>query len=493
MGTTVTDRTGLELTSRFRDALPELVVDWTASGSPDPNLLALNDELATELGLDPAALASDAGLAVFAGNAVPTGAHPVAMVYAGHQFGSYAPRLGDGRALLLGELTTPSGELVDLHLKGSGRTPMARGGDGKASLGPMLREYVIAEAMHALGVPTTRSLAVLTTGEQVLRDGDGTGAVLVRTAASHLRVGTFEYAARLPDPTVLRRLFDHAIERHHPTAVGAAHPELAFLESVVDAQASLVAQWMLLGFIHGVMNTDNMTISGETIDYGPCAFMDGFDPNAVFSSIDHGGRYRYGQQPPIAQWNLTRLAETLLPLHTDVDAAVEASQDLLGSFPDRYGNAWEAGLRRKLGLVDEREGDAELFSELFDALATMQADLTGAFRSLSARLDDADTTSTSPIATALDRWVGRWRERVAVEGRPVDTVRAELDAVNPIYVPRNHLVEEALAAAVDGDLAPFRRLVEVTTHPFTPQRDAQRYAEPAPDGFTDGYRTFCGT
>ena len=486
----------VDLSSRFRDALPELAVDQTAGAAPDPELLVLNDALAAELGLDAADLRSPAGLGLLTGTTLPTGAHPVAMGYAGHQFGSYNPRLGDGRALLLGELTSPDGRIVDLHLKGSGRTPFARGGDGLAALGPMLREYVTAEAMHSLGVPTTRSLAVVATGGPIRRPDDATAAILARTASSHLRVGMFEYAARLPDPTVLRRLADFAVGRHHPDLADVADDDERYgllLRRVVDAQASLVAQWMLLGFIHGVMNTDNTTISGETIDYGPCALMDRFDPDAVFSSIDHAGRYRYGNQPRIMQWNLTRFAETLLPLHADVDTAVAMSQHVLEGFPHRYETHWNSGMRRKLGLVEQRDDDGELFAGLFDAMETTGADLTATFRSLAGRVRAGASTDAAPVATAIERWERDWRERLASEGRPSEAVAAELDAVNPVYVPRNHLVEEALAAARAGDLAPFHHLFDLVTHPFEERPGDERYARPAPDSFTSGYRTFCGT
>jgi uncharacterized protein YdiU (UPF0061 family) len=354
--------------SYVRD-LEGLYVPWKAAPVPAPRLLALNEELAAELGADAEALSADDGVAVLAGNVSPDGASPVAQAYAGHQFGGYQPRLGDGRALLLGEVLDVDGHRRDLHFKGSGRTPFARGGDGKAAVGPMLREYVIGEAMHALGIRTTRALAVVATGEDVVRETLLPGAVLVRVAASHLRVGTFQYAAAQRDPALLRRLADYAIARHHPSAAGADNPYLAFFEAVVDAQASLIARWMLVGFIHGVMNTDNMTISGETIDYGPCAFMDAFDSATVFSSIDHGGRYAYGNQPPIAQWNLARLAETLLPLmHDEPDAAIEAAGAVLESFRDRYHDDWCAGMRAKLGLAGGHEDNVALTEDLLALL-----------------------------------------------------------------------------------------------------------------------------
>jgi uncharacterized protein YdiU (UPF0061 family) len=397
-----------------------------------------------------------------------TGAVPdtVALAYAGHQFGGYSPRLGDGRALLLGEL--PDGR--DLHLKGSGRTPFARGGDGKAPLGPMLREYVIGEAMHALGIPTTRALAVVTTGEQVARErGPEPGAVLARVAASHVRVGTFQYAAATGDVDLLRRLADHAIARHHPGATD----HLDLYERVIEAQAALVARWMLVGFVHGVMNTDNTTISGETIDYGPCAFLDAYDPATVYSSIDHGGRYAFGNQPGILQWNLARLGEALLPLFDeDQEVAVEKATTVLGTFAERYHRHHRAGLRAKLGLPDASDA---LVDGLLELLTTHKPDMTTFFRDL------ADHARGGPAPLA-DPWIASWRA--------AGPDAAAMDRVNPVYVPRNHLVEEALAAAVSGDLAPVRTLVDVLSRPFEARRGFERYAEPGPAA---GYVTFCGT
>ena len=476
----------IPLEHSLRDAVPELVVDWNGAPSPDPRIVVFNDRLAARLGLD---LLADAA-PVLAGSVAPADVQPVAMAYAGHQFGSYNPRLGDGRALLLGEFTAPDGRRFDLHLKGSGRTPFARGGDGRAALGAMLREYVVAEAMHALGVPTTRSLAVVTTGEHVHRDGDTTGAVLTRVAASHLRVGTFEFAARLEDRDVLRRLADYAIERHHPAAAEAERPYLALLDAVAEAQAALVAQWMLVGFIHGVMNTDNMSISGETIDYGPCAFMDAFDPDTVFSSIDHGGRYRYAHQPVIAQWNLARLAESLLPLmEHDLDPSLAAARDLIDGFPDRYQIHWRRGMASKLGLEEVHDVDAALFDDLLGAMRDGSLDFTTTFRRLASSLRDGGT----PVDASLAEWVPRWRSKLAVDDRPLADVAAAMDAVNPIYVPRNHRVEAALSAAAGGDLDPVRELISVVTDPFVERDGRERDAEPAPAGFTDGYQTFCGT
>ena len=435
------------------------------------------------------------GVAVLVGNATSHGASPVAQAYAGHQFGGFSPRLGDGRALLLGEVLDVHGRRRDLHLKGSGPTPFARGGDGKAAVGPMLREYVIGEAMHSLGIPTTRALAVVATGEQIARDAMLPGAVLTRVAASHLRVGTFQYAAAHGDPTLVRRLADHAIVRHYPHAVEAENPYLAFFEGVVDAQASLVARWMLVGFIHGVMNTDNMTISGETIDFGPCAFMDAFDPATVFSSIDHGGRYAYGNQPQIAQWNLARLAETLLPLFdVETDAAIAAATDVLRSFTDRYHGYWGDGMRAKLGLGDAQPGDGELIDDLLALLHAQKVDFTSCFRALSSSIlgEAAPARSLFVDCPAFDAWAVRWRTRLSSQTREPQAIAAAMDRVNPLYTPRNHQVEEALAAATDDDLGPFRRLLGVLAQPFDERPGLEAYAAPAPPSFGP-YRTFCGT
>jgi len=493
MSTAVSD---IELTSEYRAALPELAVDWDAADLSEPRLVVFNDALADELGVTELREHVD----VLAGQRLLPGSHPVAMAYAGHQFGSYNPQLGDGRALLLGEVTGPDGRRVDLHLKGSGRTPFARGGDGRAALGSMLREFVFAEAVHALGIPTTRALAVVTTGDRVHREGDSVGALLVRVASSHLRVGTFEYAARLPDRSVLQRLTDHAIERHHPPAADADVPALGLLDAVVGVQAELIARWMLVGFVHGVMNTDNTTISGETIDYGPCAFMNRFDPDTVFSSIDHGGRYRYAHQPSIAEWNLTRLAESLLPLivapdQSNVDEAVGQARTVLETFMPRFRTAWEGGMRSKVGLLDERDGDDDLFDGLIAAMRDDRADLTLTFRMLADEVRRESQLVAAPIdhGDAVAAWVTRWRARLDVEGRDAGDVAATMDAVNPVYVPRNHLVESALDEATGGDLEPFRTLLGAVTAPFTVRPGLERYALPAPDEFDRSYRTFCGT
>jgi uncharacterized protein YdiU (UPF0061 family) len=479
----------------FVRELEGLYVPWQGAPVAEPRLLVLNEGLAAELGLDPAALRSQAGVDALVGKVVPEGATPVAQAYAGHQFGGFSPRLGDGRALLLGELVDTQGRRRDLHLKGSGRTPFARGADGKAVVGPMLREYVIGEAMHALGIPTSRALAVVATGEDILRDAVLPGAVLARVAASHIRVGTFQYAAMNGGPDLVRRLADYAIARHHPGAADAEQPYVAFYESVIESQARLVAQWMLVGFIHGVMNTDNMAISGETIDFGPCAFMDAFDPATVFSSIDHGGRYAYGNQPHVAPWNLARLAEALLPLLAeDQEAAVAVATGTLRTFPDRFGRAWSAGMRAKLGLTEADDVTGALVDDLLTVLHEQGVDYTASFRALAASLrgDDAGVRALFGAAPAFEAWSGRWREQLAHEGAdPVATATA-MDGVNPVYIARNDKVEEALAAATEGDLAPLERLVGVLERPFDERPGLQAYAQPAPSSW-GSYRTFCGT
>ena len=472
----------------FARELGGLYESWQAEMAPEPRLLALNDELAVELGLDPERLRTPEGVACLVGNAVPAGAEPLAQAYSGHQFGGYSPRLGDGRALLLGEVIDVHGRRRDIHLKGSGRTPFARGGDGKAAVGPMLRELIISEAMHALGVPTTRALAVISTGEKIVRDTWLPGAVLVRVAASHLRVGTFQYAASTQDLDLLRRLADYAIARHYPEAHDSDNPYLAFYEKVLEAQASLIARWMNIGFIHGVMNTDNVTISGETIDFGPCAFMDRFDPDTVFSSIDHGGRYAYGNQPMIGQWNMARFAEAIAPLvDPDPEKSVPLLVDVLKTFPDRYDAHWTAGMRAKLGLSTVRPDDAELLVDLLKALHENRVDFTGFFRGLAGVL-----RGNREPWRVLDGWVDRWLERVTADADDLGAIAEGMDRVNPVYVPRNHLVEEALAAGSDGDLSPLRTLLEVLGDPYTPRAGFERYADPADDDSAP-YVTYCGT
>ena len=483
------------LESTYARELVGLYEPWQPAQASAPELLVLNEELAGLLGADPAALRSSAGVAVLAGNVVPDGATPLAQAYSGHQFGGFSPRLGDGRALLLGEVVGTDGRRRDVHLKGSGRTPFARGGDGLAAVGPMLREYVISEAMHALGIPTTRALAVVTTGDQVVREAMLPGAVLTRVAASHLRVGTFQYAAMQGDPATVRRLADYAIARHHPEAAGAPNPYLALLEAVVEAQAALIARWMLVGFVHGVMNTDNMTISGETIDYGPCAFLDAYDPSTVFSSIDHGGRYAYANQPAVAQWNLARVAEALLGLIApEQETAVAAATAVLETFGGRYAAHFDSGMRAKLGLADKRAGDDELAADLLGLLRAQRADYTGSLRALSAaaRGDASPARSLLTDPAAFDAWAARWHARLATQGADTDAVARGMDLANPVHIPRNHLVEEALTAATNGDLTPLSRLLDAVGRPFEERPGFERHAAPAPAGAA-AYRTFCGT
>ena len=454
-----------------------------------PELVVLNERLALELGLDPEALRTPEGAETLAGNRLPEGAEPIAQAYAGHQFG-YFTMLGDGRALLLGEQRAPSGALVDIQLKGSGRTPFSRGGDGRAALGPMLREYIISEAMHALGIPTTRSLAVVKTGMPVIRETVLPGAVLTRTAASHLRVGTFQYAAWRGGRDGLKALADYAIARHMPGAAEEARPYLALLRGVIDRQASLIARWMLVGFIHGVMNTDNMTISGETIDYGPCAFMDEYDPLTVFSSIDTHGRYAYGRQPAIGAWNLARLAEALLPLlHEDEGKAVETAEEALGEYAGRYERHWLNGMRAKLGLFGEEPEDEALAKDLLELMLRHRADFTRTFSDLT--LGKPEETPMSG-AREFEDWLARWRSRLKRQPQDEVEVRRLMAGANPAVIPRNYRVEEALEAAAAGDLTVMQRLLAALAHPYDYDAAPAEYAAlpPKPER---PYRTFCGT
>ncbi|MBY4107737.1 YdiU family protein [Rhodococcus fascians] len=487
---------GLE--STLVDDVPGFTVPWQGAPAPNPRVLILNEDLARSLGLDPSMLRSEQGAGVLSGAVSPADSTPSAMAYAGHQFGGFVPLLGDGRALLLGELHDEHGRRVDLHLKGSGATPFSRGGDGRAVVSAMLREYLISEAMHALHIPTTRSLAVVTTGEQVVREaGPQPGAVLARVASSHLRVGTFEFAARREG--LAQNLADYAVARHYPKladppAEGAESRYLAFFEAVVDRQAQLVAQWMSVGFVHGVMNTDNTTISGETIDYGPCAFIDAYDPATVFSSIDHGGRYAYGNQPAVLGWNLARFGETLLPLVDSVpDRAISALTTVLDSYGDRYRQHYENLMAAKLGL-DAIEPDGSLLDDLHVLLRDHRADWTLTFRALAENLrgNEADFASLVPHEAAAP-WLERWRAAVLERGHDLRSVADAMDRVNPAYIPRNHMVDAALAAATEGDLAPFDRLLSVVTNPFDGRDELSQYAGPAPVDFSAGFRTFCGT
>jgi serine/tyrosine/threonine adenylyltransferase len=463
-----------------------------------PRLVKLNRPLAVHLGLDPDRLASAEGVEILAGKRVPDGADPIAMAYAGHQFGHFVPQLGDGRAILLGEVIDADGIRRDIQLKGSGPTPFSRRGDGRAALGPVLREYIVSEAMAALGIPTTRSLAAVITGESVRRETLLPGAVLTRVASSHIRVGTFQYFAARGDTEGVRRLADHAIARHYPDAANAPRPYHALLEGVIARQAELVARWLLIGFIHGVMNTDNSSISGETIDYGPCAFMDSYDPATVFSSIDEQGRYAYANQPRIALWNLTRLAECLLPLLSDEqDKAIAEAQAALGGFADIFDTAYQAGLRRKLGLFTARGDDRALAQDLLDAMAKNQADFTLTFRRLSdAALDPAGNSEVRQLfaePAAYDEWAVRWRQRIGDEENAPAARQAAMRTVNPAFIPRNHRVEAVIEAATKrDDYAPFEELLAVLSKPYEDQPALSAYAEP-PEPHQRVLQTFCGT
>lgn len=465
----------------------------------NPSLIRLNEGLARQLGLSPERLSTAEGIEVLAGNRVPEGAEPLAMAYAGFQFGNWVPQLGDGRAILLGELIDQDGVRRDVQLKGSGPTPFSRNGDGRAGLGPVLREYIVSEAMAALGVATTRSLAAITTGEQIARETSLPGAVLTRVAQSHIRVGTFQFFAGRGDDDAIRLLADHVIARHYPAAAETDNPILALLAAVIERQAELIARWQLVGFIHGVMNTDNMSIAGETIDYGPCAFMDSYHPDTVYSSIDRMGRYAFGNQPKIAHWNLVGLANALLPLVADEqEAAVALTTEVIHTFPGRFEHFYRVGLQKKLGLGEAREDDAALGQDLLTRMAENSADFTLTFR----RLGDLDVQSSRhddllsglfENPAAFDGWAERWRQRLAGEGRSPEERRSDMRSLNPAFIPRNHLVEEAIRAAVDeGDLEPFEQLIEVLAAPYDDQPSRERYAEP-PRADQIVRQTFCGT
>ena len=488
-----TTAAGFAFDNTYARELEGLYVPWKAAQVARPRLVKLNHELAEELGLDADALDSEDGARIFAGNDTPEGALPLAQAYAGHQFGGFSPQLGDGRALLLGEVIDRNGRRRDIQLKGSGPTPFSRAGDGRAALGPVLREYLIGEAMHALGIPTTRALAAVLTGEPVFREGALPGAVLTRVAASHIRVGTFQLFAARGEPAKVRRLADYVIDRHYPELKDDANPYLGLLERVCERQAALIASWMHVGFIHGVMNTDNMAISGETIDYGPCAFMDHYDPATVFSSIDTHGRYAYANQPKIAQWNLARFAETLLSLiDADGNRAVARATEVIHAFPEQYERRWLEGMRAKLGLVSEDEADLNLATGFLTAIEGNKVDFTWAFRYLA----DAAVGEEEPIRalfaepSAYDLWSGHWRARLAREAAaPVERAQT-MRRANPAFIPRNHRVEEALSAAVErADYAPFNTLLTILSRPFDDQPEFADFAEPPPEG-QDRYRTY---
>ena len=459
-----------------------------------PELVHLNTRLAEHLGIESDHFKTEQGVRILSGNAVPTGAEPLAMAYAGHQFGGFSPQLGDGRALLLGEVIDTQQHRRDIQLKGSGRTPFSRGGDGKAAVGPVLREYLIGEAMYALGVPTTRALAAIATGKEVYRENILPGAILTRVAASHIRVGTFQYGAARGNEDKVRKLADYAIARHYPDTADAENPYLAFFAAVVDAQAALVAQWMSIGFIHGVMNTDNMTISGETIDYGPCAFMENYNPGTVFSSIDQGGRYSYANQPQILVWNLARLAEPLIPLvDPNQERAVELLTETIECIQPLYESYWLTRMRSKIGLSKEDSLDSQLIQDLLKVMEG--TDFTLAFRRLSQVLcGDRDIVKNLfKKPNEFDDWEQRWAKRLKQEGVATEETAQAMDRVNPIYIPRNHKVEEALAAAThQADMTAFSKLLTILTRPFEEVEGNEAYAEPAP-ATNMPYRTFCGT
>ena len=497
----------LNLEHSYAEQLPGFFAAVEPAPVATPSLLHFNTALANELGLNCEQLISDVLPQLFSGNALPQDARPIAQAYAGHQFGNFVPQLGDGRALLLGEVLDQNGRRRDVALKGSGVTPFSRGGDGKAAVGPVLREYLIGEAMHALGIPTTRALAAVATGEPVMRDRQLPGAVLTRVASSHIRVGTFQYFAARGQVESVRKLAEYVIQRHYPEVSGADHRYLSLLEMVVEKQAELIASWMLVGFIHGVMNTDNMAISGETIDYGPCAFMEAYDADTVFSSIDHAGRYAYGNQPAIALWNLARFAETLLPIlgYEDSDQAVAEATAVLDKFMPRFQNHWYNGARKKLGLTsgksttdtdkgNDNDAERKLIDDWFKLLENHDVDYTLSWRYLADVADGNANNLRSLISqpAELDVFLERWSE--SLNNTPREKVAKELRATNPIYLPRNHLVEEALAAASDdGNLAPFEDLLQALQDPYTEAPKFVRYALPASTDFTANYRTFCGT
>ena len=469
--------------------LPELFFVRTQPVSVrQPQLLIFNHALAASLGLDASKLECSDGAAIFSGNRIPNGAEPIAQAYAGHQFGHFTG-LGDGRAILLGEHLAPNGERFDIQLKGSGRTPFSRGGDGRAALGPMLREYIISEAMHALGIPTTRSLAVTSTGESVFRDEELPGAILTRVAASHIRVGTFQWAAAHEDTAALQALADHTRKRHFPHIADDASRHIEFFKAVVHRQCALVAKWMQVGFIHGVMNTDNMALSGETIDYGPCAFMDVYDPATVYSSIDRQGRYAYDKQPEIARWNLARLAEAMLPLlHEDEKTAVDLANEVLGEFEANFQSHWLAGMKNKLGLISDELGDADLIRDWLEWMRQNRMDFTHSFRALS---DERAITAPCFADDAFVAWHDRWHQRLTRQSASFSDVARHMRSHNPSVIPRNHKVEEALTAASQhGDFTVLERLLSALAQPYAERDDEYTCPPPATD---KPYRTFCGT
>ncbi|RZT23653.1 protein adenylyltransferase SelO [Fictibacillus sp. BK138] len=486
----MTNKTGWNLENSYASLPDKFYSTINPNPVEAPKLVVLNEPLAKELGLNAESLQGEDALNIFAGNKVPEGGSSLAQAYAGHQFGNFT-MLGDGRALMVGEQITPKGERFDIQLKGSGRTPYSRGGDGRAALGPMLREYIISEAMHGLGIPTTRSLAVVTTGEPVIRETNLPGAIMTRVASSHLRVGTFEFARQWGSVDELQALADYAIDRHYPHVKDDENKYLSFYKEVIKRQASLIAKWQLAGFIHGVMNTDNMTISGETIDYGPCAFMDTYDPATVFSSIDVQGRYAYGNQPSIGGWNLARLAETLLPLfHDDQEKAVEMAQEALSDYGDQFNSNWMTGMRAKLGLFNEEKEDEALIKELLNLMKDHSADYTNTFRALTLHKEEDTTLFNAPD---FDEWDKKWQERRERQEESKESSNELMRNSNPAVIPRNHRVEEALEAAVqNGDYSVMEKLLNQLKNPFAYTPDQEEYCKLPPE--TEGhYRTFCGT
>lgn len=497
---------GLDLVNAYAQLPQQFFSEVRPTPVSRPSLIALNNTLAEELNLDCEALASAEGVALLAGNALPDGARPIAQAYAGHQFGYFNPQLGDGRAILLGDVKDRNGQYRDIQLKGAGPTPYSRSGDGRAALGPVIREYMLSEAMHRLGIKTTRALAAIKTGETVYRQTALPGAIITRVAASHVRIGTFEYFFGHRDKQAVQQLADFVIARHYPAAAETANPYLALLDCVIAAQASLVAQWLQIGFIHGVMNTDNMSISGETIDYGPCAFMDRYDPETVFSSIDQNGRYAFANQGSIAMWNLTRLAECLLPLlHEDQDKAVTIAQDALGRFGNTFDPQWLHGMGRKLGFSSAHEQDENLVGELLQLLHRYQVDYTQSFRLLATALPSTDQQQPNlwldlfkPQANEVppedvQAWLSAWHNRLQHETKDTAAIAASMNAVNPVYIPRNHRVEAVISAAVEqDDLSPMQEMMQVLSEPYTEQPGMEKYGQPAPAS-EERYRTFCGT
>ena len=486
----------LQLKNTFLENISEMCKKSYATPAPAPELLIFNNSLAEELNLSSFVNDQSKCIEIFSGREILQGSQPIAQAYAGHQFGHFNPALGDGRALLLGETVNTNGELKDIQLKGSGPTPFSRRGDGKSALGPVLREYLISESMHVLGIPTTRALAAIKTGENVQREQKLPGGVMTRVASSHIRVGSFEYAYKSKNQTLIKDLADYSINRHFPETADVENPYLAFFAAVCNEQASLVANWMSIGFIHGVMNTDNMSISGETIDYGPCAYMDTYDPSTVFSSIDKNGRYSYENQPKILTWNLTRLAETLIPLvHKDQNEAIKLLTEVLELIKPVYTNYWLSSMRSKIGLSKEDQDDINLISQLLNLMKINKVDFTLCFRYLSKALvgDIKSIKNLFKNDIAFDNWMTLWKERVSQESISDEKIASSMNAVNPLYIPRNHKVEEALEAAVfDNNMKPFLKLHDILKNPYEEIKEFHEYEKPAKNSLVR-YKTFCGT